>query len=148
MVVVRMMTWLEQTSFMPKILKFAVILAVLSPFLVAGSVVSGTIAQPGISVSRYGAAANVFELFLVVLATAPAWVGSALVFVRQRFARVIFPLGMLSAYLAPLVLSTVREQLDYMVSFLFSALVLTFFLYGYFFLSKDVKQYFSKDSIT
>ena len=134
----------EQFYSMPFPLKVIFLAGLSSPAITIGSVLTGTVLPPDASSFAYGAARNLIELIFVTVTSIPASVIAVFMFMRRKVSLLLFPFGYSAVCLAPIFLSTVRENVDYMMSSVLSALVIGAIASAYLFLSGGVRRYFEQ----
>lgn len=133
---------------MPFLLKLMFSVGFLSPCLVIFSVLKGDVI-PGQSFDLgLGAAANIFELLLVIIFSIPTFFASVLMLKKYRFARHIYVLGWYLSCLSPLFLSVVWNYMDVFITGLSFNLLLGLVMFGYLFFASQVKEYVSSVSRT
>tara|TARA_R110002072_G_scaffold52637_3_gene140079 strand:- start:78 stop:434 length:357 start_codon:yes stop_codon:yes gene_type:complete len=113
-----------------------------SPITAFISVLTGAIMPADNSLYSYGAAQNIMEFFLVVIACVPVSIGTALILSKSRWSPVVYPLGFISASMAPQFLAIVREDTEYLAWSVVSAFVLTALVGIYLSFAPAAKNYF------
>ena len=126
---------------MPLSLKVISVAGLFSPLLALGSVLTGSILPDGYPRSNYGAASNLFELFMVIGLMFPAAVSAVLIVFRLRLSRIFFVVSYFVACVSPFSLKLFREELSEPDLYLLAAFVTSLILSGYMFLSKNVRAY-------
>ncbi len=134
----------ERFFAMPFPLKIIFVSGLLSPVIVVGSVLTGTILPEDAPVFALGAARNLAELMLATAATVPAAIVAILMFLKRKVAILLFPLGYTAASLAPIFLAAFREDTDHMISSVLSALAVGVAASAYLFSSGMVRRYFER----
>jgi hypothetical protein len=127
---------------MPLMMKFIVVGGIMAPFVIIASVLTGQIAPNHISSSSFGAADNIFELILVLIFSVPIMCSAFLLVMKIKVSRYVYVSSWILICGSPLVLPSVRSQLDiFLVSFFINVFI-GLVIGGYFLISKEVKRYF------
>lgn len=95
---------------MPTALKIVTAISLLSPLIAVGSILTGNVATLSDQSYRFGAAKNLPELILVVLATIPVFFCALLILNKKNTVRYLYPLPWLLLCISPLLLESVRSQ--------------------------------------
>lgn len=140
------MNWLSVFYDMPGPLKVAFILGLISPAIVAASVLTGAIAPPEAGSFEYGAASNIVELAAAVFSSIPLVLSSALMLVRVRAALLLFVAGYISVCMGALFLPAVRLDLGYFFTSLAASLAALVVVFSYLFLARDVRRFFANSA--
>lgn len=136
------MTAVSNFLSMPTILKFIVVLGLVSPVVAYLSVTSGFIYSREVGSGSYGAAKTGLELIFVVAACLPFLYGSLKVVDKIAAGRVLCVFGWIALSYSPLMLEVVRDQAGtFSAEWLFNAVV-SVLMIGYFYRSQGVNEYF------
>ena len=127
---------------MPLPLRIILLAGFLSPVITISSVLTGSVLPPDIPLLEYGAASNLIELTLVTVMSIPASVIAFFIFKKQKVALLLFPFGYIAVCMAPIFLSSFRENVDHVLPSVSSALAIGVLATLYLFLSRGVRRYF------
>lgn len=123
-------------------LKVICLALLFSPVLVVVSTLSGSVTNVINSSNTLGDASNLFELALVFVVSIPSFVCGVYVLLRKKAAFILFPISYIVICVSPLLLSSVRSDLDSFKLNLLSALLVGVIVSGYLYFSRDVREYF------
>ncbi|WP_157092197.1 hypothetical protein [Thioalkalivibrio nitratireducens] len=131
---------------MPFALKLMFIAGLLSPLLTLGATLTGSIIPSGDPAWQYGAAKNLFELFVIVGLMVPASISAILLARRWRSSRFLFVASYFIACVAPFSIESFREELHdtsaYVLAAIFTSVVILFYIL----FSRRVRVYFQTSS--
>lgn len=131
---------------MPSGIRILFCLGLILPTISVGSVLSGGLAYPLAFDEAYGVARDLFEVILVGLASIPVLIGAALMLIRHRSARFVYPLGLLASYFSPFILAAFMAAFEYIALYALSGVIVVAFVSGDIFMSRDVDRYFREEN--
>lgn len=130
---------------MPIPLKIVVGAGLLVPILSIVSIVTGSI-LPAQQFSTYlGAAKNIFELLAVFVFTLPIFFGSVMIIYKAKRSKTIYIIGWVMVCISPLLLQSVRLNLDVHFPQLVFNIIVGIGIFTFFYFGKSVKIYFQEN---